>query len=129
MPVANPKRRTRPIVIAAVLLGIVCAGFGTWILYDVLSPREALYHQAMTRGNAIVAALGSYKSDHFEYPKHLSALVPAYLPEIPEPFQGAQWGYNPDDNGFLLEFCDRGGFPHFWTTSNYTPGQWDADSG
>jgi len=87
-----------------------------------------MYEQGKTRGNAIVVALNSYKRDHGEYPKDLNALVPAYLPEISEPFRGAKWGYNADDDGFLLEFCDRGGFPRFYATSNYERGHWGSET-
>jgi len=121
--------RPRPIVIATRLLGIVFAGFCVWFVYDLLAPREALHEQGKTRGNAIVVALNSYKRDHGEYPKDLNALVPAYLPEVLEPFKGAQWEYTSRDEWFLLVFRDRGGFPRFATSADDELGQWSCDTG
>ena len=58
----------------------------------------------------IALALMRYRRDSGVYPKTLKALVPTYLPEIPEdPFSGNMMYYRLGPEGYLLSSVGRNG--------------------
>jgi hypothetical protein len=71
----------------------------------------------------VVFALGAYRTDHKGYPAELAALVPKYLPAIPEdPFSGGPVRYKRDGAGYVvysvgLNGKDDGGFA-LWEASD-----------
>jgi hypothetical protein len=48
------------------------------------------------RGEQIVAALERYRADKGKYPMTLTALIPNYLPSIPDGSEYSDWSYSLD---------------------------------
>jgi hypothetical protein len=58
---------------------------------------------ARKSGNAVVAALETYRADYKSYPERLSELCPRYLQAIPTPPWGRRkWQYELDADEFKL---------------------------
>ena len=74
-------------------------------------------HQAQERLLLLACALRAYYLEHHAYPDTLQALVPAYLPKIPDdPFAAGTFCYRPDGKAYLLyspgpDCKDDGGKP------------------
>jgi len=63
--------------------------------------------QEMTQA---VFALAAYRADHGAYPADLGALVPEYLPAVPEDlFSGGPLRYKREESGFLLYSAGHNG--------------------
>jgi hypothetical protein len=83
------------IIIFLALIPVMCLG---WRLYCTNGSRA--------NGDAVIAALHSYKSAYGRYPSRLSELVPKFIAEIPAPIGGDNWEYEPSekDQDFWLSF-------------------------
>lgn len=67
-----------------------------------ISQSEARNH-ANLRGAQLVAGIELYGAEQEAYPENLSALVPDYLPVLPEdPFTGNAFRYALSDSGYVL---------------------------
>jgi hypothetical protein len=79
-----------------VLIGLLMPAF-----FSALDAEDRnLACQAMTQ---VVFALAAYRADRGAYPADLAALVPKYLPTMPEdPFSGGPLRYKREESGFLL---------------------------
>jgi hypothetical protein len=87
--------------------------------------------ESIQLGNKIIKALRSYRSDHGCFPDNLEALVPAYLPTIPNPTAGVRrWAYfvEPDKQTFRLQFSTRDGYPSMNYCSFLKDAEWYEDN-
>jgi hypothetical protein len=123
------KRRdtTDRVVFAAVLAGILGAGFVWWIARDPLSTAQPVSDDPKALRAAYEAletvgmALERHRQDHGDYPGTLASLVPNYLKQLPpDPFQpSTTLGYasppgNPSGRilySFGPDRLDQGGSP------------------
>lgn len=82
---------------------------------------------ARSRADTIIAALGTYKAQHGDYPTRLEALVPGHLPAVPRAkytvgFATFHYHYDPKSHeGFLMYVA----IPPFGRpTYSLTTGKW-----
>jgi hypothetical protein len=92
-------RRTQfgAILLAAALGG--CAVFGAGAGSDPLG------YALKQRGATVVLALEHYRRDNGRLPEHLFALLPKYLPQLPD---GLVPDYKPQDNSFAFSYQPAG---------------------
>jgi hypothetical protein len=65
-----------------------------------------------------------YKAQHGRFPDSLQQLVPGILPKIPcSLWDGKDYVYKPEDNGFTLQGNDEAGFIRGFNDIKYRP--WD----
>jgi ABC-type transport system involved in multi-copper enzyme maturation permease subunit len=70
--------------------------------YEVRVPIAEQYrafcnNQVFRRATLLQIALARYRTEHDEYPRQLTELVPEYLAELPlDPYSGQPFGYEPD---------------------------------
>lgn len=100
-------------------LGLLLSRY--WVGGGHMMFRAAARNQVNLRGMALFLALRAYELEHGGVPETLDALVPDYLPRIPEdPFDGQPFRYRPRDVPGLppeawavysvgLTFADDGG--------------------
>ena len=70
----------------------------------------------------VAFALAAYQGDHKSYPKSLDALVPNYLPEVPDDlFTDKPLVYRPSGNGYLLYSLGPDGKDDEGRMSDYDP--------
>jgi hypothetical protein len=67
--------------------------------------KRSLQMDATLDAEATMCALELYRREHGAYPATLDALVPAYLPEVPEdPYSGEPFVYRPEGEPYTL-YC------------------------
>lgn len=82
------------LVACFVAAGLVAALTGCGKPLPTMSSPEVI--AVRTRGEQIVAALERYHADMGKYPLTLTAIIPKYLPSIPEASEFSGWGYRID---------------------------------
>lgn len=89
------------------LLGVaVCAGAGYWAWATFIGPPPGVGPQAERGYQAcapVIAALDRYQAENGAYPEALTDLVPAYLPEVPQP-AGLELDYQAKAPAYELIF-------------------------
>ena len=124
MRIALALFRPRAICLPAIVCAIAClSAEGCEFAEDVSADNQ----QA---AKPIIAAVEAYKRDHGRYPSELSALVPAYLPEIkpPKATENGTWEYwvSASDDEFQVGYSGKG--RHYNGTYSSKGRRWYIDN-
>jgi hypothetical protein len=104
VPVPPKRERRRRLRIAGAIVGVAAMLFLLRGCYNVFVNKED-----QPAADRIVAALDAYKAANGSYPPSLDALVPRYMPALPEPRRFGSIGYAALDGG---RGCLVGYFTH-----------------
>jgi hypothetical protein len=85
----------------------------SWHMVVPSFPRDNSYFLATADGVSIALALELFKQDTETYPNSLDALVPEYLPALPEnPYAGGPFTYWREENDYVLSCIQNGAYPY-----------------